>query len=240
MAADAPLRPAILIPTYNNARTVAAVIEAALRQLPDVLVVNDGSTDATADVLAGFDGRILRFDHEVNRGKGKALRNGFRILGEAGFSHAITLDADGQLFAEDVPRFLEAMGSAPGALVVGQRDLEAVGAPWRSRLGLWFSNRALRILCGARLEDTQTGFRAYPLAAMNAIAFEGERFDFEMEVLVKAAWNGIPLLPIPIRVSYAPEGGRVSHFRPVRDFMNIARLSWRLFRGRGRGRGYRL
>ncbi len=234
MATGDPVRAAVLIPTYNNATTLRDVVERTLLQLPDVLVVNDGSTDDTTAILEELGERITVHHHPENRGKGTALRTGFELLREGGFTHAITLDSDGQLFPEDLPRFVEAIERDPRALVVGQRDMRRVGAPRRSRFGLWFSNLSLRLLTGVRLDDTQTGFRAYPLAQLREIEFRGTRFDFEMEVLVRSAWNGVPIVPIPIEVSYAPEGGRVSHFRPVRDFLHIGKMNVRLLLTRGR------
>ena len=103
----------------------------------------------------------------------------------------------------------------------GTRSVVGGGAPRRSLFGLWFSNTVLRRLGGARLKDSQAGFRAYPLAEISGLKLRGTRYDLELEVLIKAAWKGLPLIPIPIQCSYEPEGGRVSHFRPVRDFCQI-------------------
>ena len=223
-----------LIPTYNNCRTLQSVVERTLQQLPAVLVVDDGSTDDTAAILRGFGERIRVHRHPQNQGKGAALRHGFQILRSAGCDYAIAVDSDGQHFPEDIPRFLEKLSQQPGAMLLGSRDMIGVGAPGKSRFGLWFSNRALRFLTGLRLDDSQTGFRAYPLEAISRLDLQGQRFDLELEVLVKLAWQGVPILSVPIQVSYQPEGGRVTHFRPVRDFMQISLQMARLARRRGK------
>lgn len=214
-------RVAVLIPTYNNAATLGAVVEGCLRHVEEMLVVDDGSTDGTAEVLSVFEERIRVRTHSENQGKGTALRTGFQVLEDAGISHAITVDADGQHFADDLPRFLEAVNREPRAIWVGERDMRKAGAPRRSLFGLWFSNLALRRVGGARLKDSQAGFRAYPLREIRALELRGTRYDLELEVLIKAAWKGLPLAAVPIACSYSPGEGRVSHFRPVRDFCHI-------------------
>jgi glycosyltransferase involved in cell wall biosynthesis len=217
------LRLAALIPTFNNGRTIRDVVERTLEQLRDVWVINDGSTDGTREALSSFGERIRILEHPRNLGKGRALRTGFDGLHKAGFTHAVTLDSDGQHSPEDLPLFLEAASKAPEAILVGQRDMKGAGVPWRSRFGLWFSNRTLKSLAGVRLGDSQCGFRCYPLAAVSTLDLRGERYDLELEILLRASWSGVRLEPVPVQVTYDPFGGRVTHFRPVRDFLQIAR-----------------
>jgi glycosyltransferase involved in cell wall biosynthesis len=225
------IRPAVLIPTFNNCRTLAGVVERALARVPAVLVVDDGSSDSTAETLRAFGDRIQVHRHPRNLGKGRALRTGFEKLQAAGFTHAIALDSDGQHYPEDLPRFLEAIERSPRAIVIGQRDMGGSGAPRRSRFGLWFSNGALRYLSGVRLKDTQCGFRAYPLSGVGELGLRGERYDLELEVLLLAAKAGIPIEPVPVEATYSPDGGRVTHFRPVRDFLQIAGRVARILSG---------
>ncbi len=216
------VRPAALIPTYDNARTVGQVVEGALSKISDVLVVDDGSTDGTGEVLDRFGSRIRLLRHPRNLGKGRSLRDGFALLAGAGFTHAIALDGDGQHFPEDIPAFAEAGARSPEAIFVGERDLVSAGAPRKNRFGLRCSNATLRWFAGIRVGDSQCGFRSYPLGAVARLDLRGDRYDLELEVLVKAARAGIPVRSLPIRITYDPEGGRVSHFRPVRDFLQIA------------------
>ncbi len=228
MTTNEDLKVAVIIPTFNNAVTVGDAIGGALEHVDTVLVVDDGSTDTTKEVLDRFSGRIEVHTHSVNQGKGVALRDGFDILAKKGFAYAISMDADGQHFPDDLPRFINAVTEKPGALAVGERDMEKAGAPRRSLFGLWFSNMALRRLAGVRLGDSQAGFRAYPLSRVLDLDLRGTRYDLELEVLIKAARGGIPLIPVPIQCSYNPEGGRVSHFRPIRDFCHIGAQVLRL------------
>jgi len=230
----AEIRPAALIPTLNNCNTRREVVEGTLRAIPDVLVVDDGSSDSTAEILAAMGNRIRVLRHPTNLGKGRALRDGFEHLLAAGFTHAISLDSDGQHFPEDISVFLAAVQRAPGSLAIGQRDLNGAGAPRKSRFGLWFSNTALRCLGGARLGDSQCGFRSYPLAQVRELGLRGDRYDMELEVLIKAARAGIPLEPVPVQVTYSPPGGRITHFRPVRDFLQIGFAVLRILIGRAR------
>jgi glycosyltransferase involved in cell wall biosynthesis len=216
------VRAAALIPNYNNSRTLPDVIERTLAVIADVLVVDDGSTDASWEAIARFGARIQTLRHPVNLGKGRALRDGFGRLSASGFTHAIALDADGQHFPEDIPRFLEAVSSAPATIFVGERDMAGAGAPAASRFGLWCSNTALRILRGIKVRDSQCGFRAYPLDTVSRLDLRGDRYDFELELLFEASRARVPVLGVPVRVTYEPAGGRVSHFRPVRDFLQIA------------------
>ncbi len=243
-SAAARIVPAALIPNFNHGKTLPDLIERTLAFIPDVLVVDDGSTDASWRAIEAFGGRIRSLRHAANLGKGRALRDGFQLLGASGFTHAIALDSDGQHYPEDIPRFLEASSQIPEALFVGERDMRQ--APRRSRLGLWFSNAALRVFGRVRLRDSQCGFRSYPLGPISKLKLTGERYEFELEVLaqpfqfavcgwactgtgsgstarlLKAAWAGVPIRPVPIRVTYEPPGGRISHFRPLRDFLRVA------------------
>ncbi len=218
------MKPCVLIPTYNNARTLEATVLGAKEQLPDVIVVDDGSTDGTRGILDGLAGiTVLR--HEKNRGKGAALRTGFEHARRAGFSHAVSIDSDGQHLPGEIPHVLAACG---GGLVIGKRDLAADGGYRRSRFGLKNSNFWVWVATGLRLPDTQSGFRAYPLEDIGKLRLVSTGYDLEIEVLVKAAWTGVKIPSVPIRVLYPPREEHVSHMRPVLDFIRIGRLNTRL------------
>lgn len=210
----------VAIPVYNHGATLRAVVERALAVHPDVVVVDDGSTDGGADGLAGLPVAVLC--HPENRGKGAAILTAAAEARRRGATHLVTLDADGQHDPADLPRFLEAVAREPGAILVGLRAFGA-GVPGSSRFGRSFSNFWLRVQTGLAVGDTQSGFRAYPVAVLEGLQLRERRYSFEVEVLVKAAWAGVPLRDVPISVHYPPAAERVSHFGRLRD---NARLSW--------------
>lgn len=212
----------VVIPCFNHPTTVGEVARAAATHCP-VMVVDDGSTPAVPAIPGA---RLIRF--EQNRGKGAALRAGFAAARAAGFTHAITMDADGQHLAEDIPSFLAAAERQPEALLVGVRDFVAAGAPERRHRANAFSNFWFRVETGLSLGDTQCGFRCHPLALMQQLRVRAERYAFEFEVLVRARWSGAALVAVPVRSSYAPEQVRRSHFRPVVDTLRISRLNSKL------------
>ena len=225
-----------LVPTYNNAAALPVVLGQVRAQGVPLLVVNDGATDGTREILEAQAGLEV-VHHGENRGKGEALRTGFRRALELGFTHAVSLDSDGQHDPAQLPRFREALDRHPEAIIVGARDMSGENVPWRSRLGRRLSNQGVAILAGRLLPDTQTGYRAYPLATVLGLGGESTRFEFEIEILVRALWAEVPVLCIPITVHYEEAGSRVSHFRPLRDFLRGVALDVRLLReGRARRR----
>jgi predicted LPLAT superfamily acyltransferase len=186
-----------------------------------VLVCDDGSTDGSGQVAAAAGATVLR--HLRNEGKGVALRT---LLSEAklqGFRHAISMDGDGQHLAADLPTLANALVDEPGALVVGIRDLKAAGAPASSEFGRRSSNWWIWFETGLRVTDTQSGFRAYPVPEVCDLGAGHRRYEFETDVLLRAAWAGIPIRSRPIHVVYPP--GRVSHFRLVLDNIRIVALN---------------
>ena len=213
----------IIIPTYNNAGTVCDVAARAVAQGYPVIVVNDGSTDDTAALLARLELPVTVLSHPHNCGKGIALRTALSHARRQGFRYAITLDADGQHFPEDVPVLVEAFTQHPGALVVGSRNLQAENMPGGSTFANRFSNFWFRLQTACSLPDTQTGYRAYPLDRLPNLRILTSRYEAELALLVFSAWKGIELIPVAIRVCY-PED-RVSSFRPFRDFFRISVLN---------------
>lgn len=229
--ASADVRACILIPTYNNERTVGDVIEAAKATGYPVFVVDDGATDETARIVRAAEG-ITLLAHEQNRGKGAALLTGFRAAHAAGFTHAVTLDSDGQHDPALVDDFVEAARREPVQLTLGNRDLVAAGAGKGSRWGRSNSNFWTWVETGLKLPDTQTGYRCYPLAEVLTRHYVTTGFDFELEVIVKAAWSGVKVDSVPIPVRYFAGEERVSHMRPVKDFLRIALMNTRLVMAR--------
>ena len=208
-----------LIPALDCEATVAAVVRGAREHLPQVLVVDDGSSDLTADAAKSAGAAVLR--HTLNRGKGAALRTGMRALLERGVTHVLTLDGDGQHLASDIPALLEAAAAAPNALVLGARQHEAGSLSRIRAFGNAFANRWVKIACGASLEDTQTGFRVYPLRETLALGCRADRFAFETEVIIRAARASWPLRSVPVRVYNPPFDQRQSHFRGFMDTVRI-------------------
>jgi glycosyltransferase involved in cell wall biosynthesis len=203
-------------------------VSAAQAVLPDVLVVDDGSGPETQAILEGLEG-ITLLRHETNRGKGAALQTGLEEAHRLGFTHAVSMDSDGQHLASEIPKFLAEAEQHPEAIILGDRDLVQAGAGPGSRIGRANSNFWTWVLTGIRLPDTQTGFRCYPLEPLSPLAFHCNRYDFEIEVLVRAAWSEVPIRSIPIAVRYYPKGAveRVSHLR-LFEYARIAYLNTKL------------
>jgi len=221
-----PLRLLVLIPLYNHGATVRSVVERTLAVHPQVLVVDDGSSDHGADSLAGLPVTVLR--HRVNRGKGAAILTGAAAARRRGMTHLATLDADGQHDPADLPRLVAVAAQEPLAVVVGKRDFDRTPVPGGSRFGRSFSNFWLRLQTGRSLGDTQSGFRIYPLTVLESLKLGEKGFSFEIEVLVKSAWAGVPLREAGVSVYYPPPGERVSHFHQFRDNLRLALLNTHL------------
>jgi glycosyltransferase involved in cell wall biosynthesis len=216
------IRTCVVLPTYNNGKMVGDVIRGVLAYCPDLIVVNDGCTDETEKVFEAFPA-ITVIRHERNRGKGAAMMSGFEKAREMGFERAITIDADGQHLAEEIPLFLEAAEKNPTAILVGSRHRIGPAAKM-SRLANRFSDFWFWLESGASLPDTQCGFRSYPLALISRLRLNKDHYDFEVEVLIKAAWMDTPLKPVPMTALYFPPEQRVSHFDPIKDSLRIAHL----------------
>lgn len=216
------IRALIVIPTYNNRATLREVVERALQTGLRVLVVNDGSDDGGPATLAGLP--IKRIDIYPNEGKGVAIATAAHWASGQGFTHLITIDADGQHDPAEAPRFVEKIQENPWAIIVGERRMAESAAPGSSRFGRHFSNFWLKVATGVSLPDSQSGYRAYPVAALRALPCSGRHYEYEVEILVRAAWAGLPLESVPISVHYEPPERRVSHFRPFLDNMRISKI----------------
>lgn len=215
----------VLIPTYNNEKTLKSVIDSVLLYCSDIIVVNDGSTDGTTEILNAYTDTITVLSYTTNKGKGYALKTGFQEARQKGFRYVLTLDSDGQHFADDIPNFIKAVEKHPDALLIGSRNLNQPNMKQGSLFANNFSNFWVRIQTFYNLPDTQTGYRLYPLRKMEKMLPFCSRYEAEIELLVRCAWKGIPLVPIPIKVYYPPVEERVSHFRPNRDFLRISLLN---------------
>lgn len=219
---ETPLKVCVIIPTYNNERTLKRVIDSVLEFSPYVIIVNDGSTDSTAKILENYR-HLTLIHHPENSGKGTALKNGFKKALELGYDYAITIDSDGQHFATDIPSFIEEIEANGESLIIGSRNMKQEGVPGKSSFGNNFSNFWFWFETGIRLTDTQSGYRLYPLHKIPKNYFTN-KFEFEIEVIVRTAWKGVRVKNIPIQILYDPNE-RVSHFRPFKDFTRISILN---------------
>lgn len=213
----------VIIPTYNNGNTVCGVIEEAQKQVADVIVVDDGSTDNTSDLLRKMKVTVVTF--ESNRGKGHALVAGFRKALEQNYTHAITIDADGQHFPTDIPKFLSALQKNPLGIIIGCRNLTEENMPRRNTFANKFSNFWFRLQTTIDLPDTQSGYRLYALSSLRGLKLITSRYEAELELLVFSAWSGVKISTVSVKVYYPPKELRVSHFRPIYDFVRISVLN---------------
>lgn len=208
-------RVAILIPALNEELAIRAVVESALAVLPDVIVIDDGSTDATREQIADLPVILIR--HEVPRGKGESLRDGFREALRRGFDAVVAMDGDGQHQAADIPRMLAAARRYPDSLVIGARIRTRENQPNARRRANAVADWGISWGCGIPIADTQSGQRYYPRKAMELVDIPAQGFVFEAAILIAAVReHGLGVVSVPIDTRYGGEF-RLSHFRPVRD-----------------------
>lgn len=214
----------VLIPTYNNATVIQQVIEDVLGYCDDIIIVNDGSTDNTQTIVDQFS-TILKTGYEKNMGKGFALKTGFKFALAHGYEYAITIDSDGQHLASDLITFLQKLEESPNSIIIGNRRMVQETVPGKSSFGRKFSNFWFRLETGIDHPDTQSGYRLYPIKALEGTKFFTRKFEFEIEVIVRAAWKGIPVTHVPVDVFYPEKEERITHFRPFLDFFRISVLN---------------
>lgn len=217
----------VIIPVYNNVKTIGNVIDRCKKQIRDVIVINDGSDDGTTEEINKYD--VLHHKFKVNQGKGSALKKGFELAYEKGFDYAITLDGDGQHYPEDIPKFIEHTqnNQDKNTIIIGTRDFQE-NVTGRSKFGRVWSNFWCNFLTQSHIKDAQSGFRLYPLKKINRLKLRRHRYDFETEILVKAIWKGCIVKHTPVSVHYDDPQERVSHFRGVYDNTRITFLFFKL------------
>ncbi|MDD7065844.1 MAG: glycosyltransferase family 2 protein [Sodaliphilus pleomorphus] len=215
----------VVIATYDNAGTIANVVRRVEAITHDIIVVDDGCTDNTLALLQQLDVPPHIVTYKPNRGKGHALVQGFKKAMQLGWDYVITLDSDGQHFPEDLPQLVAAWTQHKDALIVGERGTGHLNMPRGNTMANKFSNFWFTLQTGIQLNDTQTGFRLYPLKRLRWLGITTSRYEAELEMLVFAAWHGIEIVPVKVRVYYPPQGERVTHFRPWADFGRISLLN---------------
>jgi glycosyltransferase involved in cell wall biosynthesis len=216
----------VLIPALNAERTIAGVVAEARRHVEPVLLVDDGSSDATGEVARSAGATVLR--HEVNRGKGGALKTGFAWALQNGFDAVITLDADGQHLPSEVPKFVRAWEETGADLIIGGRSHLFQHMLPRRRFANRFSAWCIAKCSGARVSDSQSGFRLYSARLLRTIRLRTDGFDMESEVIVRAGRSGLGIATIPIDLGFV-DGVATSHYKPLMDTLRIA---WTVIRAR--------
>ncbi len=221
---DATARPFVVIPCLNEEAAIGALLRGALAHCDDVIVVDDGSSDATAEIAARMPVTLIR--HPERRGKGEALRTGFREARKRGAGGVLAMDGDGQHDPADIPRILATARRFPGALVIGARLRERERQPGARRRANDFADWGISWACGRPVADTQSGQRWYPRAAVELVDIPAQDFVFEAAILIAASRElEMPIVSVPIASRY-DASARHSHFRPVRD---VVRITWFTF-----------
>lgn len=223
----------VVAPTFNNAATLLDILRRIAAQNFPLIVVNDGSTDDTRELLAQWQTQhpqTIVLTHPRNRGKSAALHTAFDHARTHGFSHALTIDTDGQLDPEQIPQLAALAQAHPAALVIGTRDITRPDYPAKSRLGRRVSGLLIWIETGIDVDDSQCGFRVYPLTLIHRTPCAAGRFGFESEIIVRALWTRTPIVQSPVNCRYFSGEKRVTHFKPLRDSIRVLLMhGWLLF-----------
>ncbi len=204
----------VIIPIYNNVKTIAQVIDQCLTYTKSIIVVDDGSDDGSTEIILSK--KVCHHKLSSNQGKGEAIKKGFEIAIEQGYDYAITIDADGQHYPDDIPRFIDLSRQYPNRIIVGTRSVKE-NLTAGTKIGLFFSNLFFPVCTFQKCQDTQSGYRLYPIKIMKSLKLSSSRYDFEIEILVKACWEGIKIAHLPIVAYYGDPKERISHLKVGRD-----------------------
>jgi len=215
----------VLIPGYNESRTIGQVVSNTLKVVNDVIVVDDGSKDNTAQLAKDAGATVLK--HEVNKGKGAALKTGFDYAVENGYDAAITMDSDGQHDPEDIPRFLNTLDSFKSGIIIGSRMNDITTMPAVRKCTNKLTSYVNSTIAHQRIDDSQSGFRLITTDVLRTIRLETDRFETESEILIKASKAGFKIISVPIKTIYGDEKSKI---RPVKDTYTFIRLFFRSLR----------
>jgi len=214
-----PDKGCVIIPAYREAGRIGAVVEGVKAFVPDVIVVDDGSPDATASQAERAGAMVIR--HEVNRGKGAALDTGFRAARAQGFDFAITMDGDGQHAPSDLPAFVQAYHQSGIPVLIGTRMSDTRSMPrirlMTNRFMSWLLSREM----GQWVPDTQCGYRLYALAVVPEISAESQRFAAESEILMELSHRGVKIGSVPIATLYGTEQSKI---HPIKDAFRFFKM----------------
>lgn len=216
-----------VIPVYNHSTTLKKIIQETLKLCQNVLVVDDGSTDADITyLLSELNVKVIK--HKENMGKGAALRTAAEYIIEQNGRYIITLDADGQHDPKDIKYFLPLISENCKTIILGERDFDSLNVPEKSKFGRKFSNFWINLETGCEVRDSQSGFRGYPAELLNDTKCVAEYYAFETEILVRGAWLGMKIENVNISVYYPTKEQRITHFKPFLDNFRISLLHSRL------------
>jgi len=215
----------VFIPGYNESRTIEQVVSNTLKVINDVVVVDDGSKDDTAQLAKDAGAIVLK--HEINRGKGAALKTGFNYAVENGYDAVVTMDSDGQHDPEDIPRFLNALNSFKSGIIIGSRMNDITTMPAIRKCTNKLTSYVNSTFAHQRIDDSQSGFRLITTDVFRTIKLETDRFETESEILIKASKAGFKIISVPIKTIYGEEKSKI---RPVKDTYTFIRLFFRSLR----------
>jgi glycosyltransferase involved in cell wall biosynthesis len=213
----------IVIPVYNNPKTIQSVVEESLALNLKIIVVDDGS-DTTVSSLLTVHPHLTILRHEANKGKGQAILTAAREAKAQNFESILTIDGDGQHYPKESKYLLPLLNN--NAIVIGNRKFKE-DVPNASKFGRAFSNFWIFAETGRWLHDTQSGFRGYPLSILD-LELKHSYYDFEIEIIVKHLWKKRPIHEVEIEVYYPPHGERVSHFDKVKDNIRLSKIHTKL------------
>lgn len=219
------MRICLLIPAYNEARTIGQVVSEAREITESVVVVDDGSQDATAQIAE--DSGALVIKHSVNSGKGAALRTGFQHVLDNGYDALITMDSDGQHDVNDIPGFLKAFDERGSGIIIGSRMQDISTMPAVRKFTNKFTSFVGSLLTHQKIRDSQSGFRLISSDVLRAVELETAGYEMESELLIKASRAGFRITSVPIKTIYGQE---VSKINPVVDTCRFLRLLFRSLR----------
>jgi len=219
------MKTCILIPGYNESKMIGRVVSEARKIIDDVIVVDDGSKDNTAQIAQDAGAIVLK--HEINKGKGAALRTGFQYAIDHDYDAVVTMDSDGQHDPNDIPGFLTAIEKIGSGIIIGSRMNDISTMPAIRKCTNKLTSFASSLLAHQKIEDSQSGFRLITSDVLRAVKLVTDRFETESEILIKASKAGFRITSVPIKTIYGEEKSKI---RPIHDTYRFLKLLFRSLR----------